>query len=77
MPATIEVNSTSELSPSRRDSTFTYEPGQSSAAEMDRLRIALLSRSTEHVRTESVDSGIGDNPPGVRCPLPLAMKRVS
>lgn len=47
----------------RRDSTFDYDHTAPSERlqqeEMYRLRATALSRSSEHIRTESVDSGIG------------------
>ena len=55
----------------RRNSTFSYSP------EMDRFRSSVISRSTEHIRTESIDSGIG-SPVAFATPgIAVAMKRVS
>lgn len=77
MPAIIENNSTAdqEITQERRDSTFTYERRDSSE-EMDRLS---LSRSTDHLRTDSVDSGIS-SPLTFRAPaagVNVSMKRSS
>lgn len=58
MPTAVEKRYNIEVSSERRDSTFTYD--HSAAEEMDGLRgTATLSRSSEHFRHESVDSGIG------------------
>lgn len=62
MPATVENSITAELSPTRRDSTFSYDPSPvgspiRQSTEMDRLRgtgRSSASSSTEHTRTESV-----------------------
>lgn len=75
MPATIENSSTStttEVSPDRLDSTFTYDP-----AEMDKPRVA---QSSEHLRSTDSRSGLGASSLGLTCQTPgirLAMKRVS
>lgn len=71
MPATTENSVATELSPMRRDSTFSYESSPVcplQPAEMERLRGAAreLSASTEHIRTDSADSGIS-----FACPLTL------
>lgn len=69
MPTTVEENSPPM---ERRNSTFSYSP-----AEMDRFRSSVMSRSTEHIRTESIDSGIG-SPVAFATPgIAVAMKRVS
>jgi len=69
-----ESNNSMEASPdcSRRDSTFTYD---ASPEDMDRLKLTALARSSEHLRTDSEDSGISSpcTTPGAGS---VAMKRV-
>ena len=80
MPTIVENHSTEnqDIIQERRDSTFTYEEERrdsSLTADMDRLS---LSRSTDHLRTDSLDSGIGA-PISFQAPagVALAMKRTS
>lgn len=74
MPATVESPS------ARRDSTFTYDDScQLQPAEMERLRAENLSRSSrssEHLRNDSVDSGIGAPQSFHHSTSLLSMKRV-
>lgn len=51
MPATVDNNPTSEVSPTRRDSTFSYEP--SPLLHSTDIRIA-----SEQIRKASIDSGV-------------------
>ncbi len=58
MPIAVEKVELREAE--RRDSTFIYEQPISGTEELETLRAtAALSRSQDHSRTESVDSGIG------------------
>lgn len=56
MPATVDNTIAAELSPTRRDSTFSYSPASPplQLAEMDRLR--GTASSLEHIRTPGICS---------------------
>ena len=78
MPAIIESSTEISTAANRRDSTFTYEPASPSAPpsaeEMERLR---ATRSSEHLRTDSVDSGIEQPQVLLQAPAVRHIKRVS
>lgn len=80
MPATIETHSSTEVSPDSRDSAFSYDTTPAlPPAEMDRLRGTAMSRSSEHLRTDSVDSGVGCPQIALQpcAPAGLVIKRTS